>query len=485
MGGVCKNEAGFGLNYFKTMTKQLMKTASIGLLVLMVALSSCSDNSKSEYGNLPKALIDSLQNVGQQIQHLQIDPAKDTVIKGSSGTMIYIAANSLVDDKGKPVLTKVTLALKEHYSIADFISSNLQTIHDNDILQTQGMIYLSATTSDGSALGIDKTKPIRIEFPVKERIDGTKIFTGKRDEAGNINWGEMKEPSKYLVAYPIRLISHCETNLKDFYVGEDIPDCFGFTLDPINNPGNYYVGDIDKFGNTFLATREFRERFLTAPDQDILKIYIDNLEENLWEADELVVKYLIQDSAQRKEVRRFEFESEKEMIQWQKERQDRAHRVIQAFKKFAQQKLTNIDPVKRVIDTTYAEMNRAFTSFDALDFGWVNVDHFYNDPKAENVKLMAATNEPAQMVYLILPERNIILSGIQNDDKQYWFTKKEDGYNKLPKGEKAILVAIGLVDNEVLFADKEIVIGKNEIETLSLKKASSKEIKTRLAGYKK
>lgn len=468
------------------MIKQQLKTATIAFLVLMVAFS-CSDNSKDEYGNLPKALIDSLETIGQRVQHIKIYPARDTVIGGSQGTRVYIAANSLLDAQGRSVTSPVTLHLKEHYSVADFVLGNLQTVHDNDILQTQGMIYVSATTADGASLRIDKTKPFRIEFPVKERIDGTKIFTGKRDEEGNMNWGAIQEPSKYLITYPIRWISYFR-NEQIGSGGEMMisPNYYGITRDSTKGLF-YYYGDIDKFENTFLATREFRERFLNGPHKELLRIYIDNLDKNLWEADSLVAQYLIQDSVRReKEEWGFEFdkEREKELIEWRSEIREYAHRMIERYKGFARQKLTNTDPVKRVIDTTYTEINRAFTSFDALDFGWVNVDRFYNDPKAETIKLIATTNEAAYMVYLIFPERNIILSGIQHN-KQYWFTKKEDGYNKLPKGEKAILVAIGMVDNEVHFADQEIVIGKNEIETLTLKKTSSKEIKAKLAGYKK
>lgn len=466
----------------------IKQVKNFGWVVFLYLLMSCADHSKDEYGNLPKALIDSLETVGPKVQHLQVDPAKDTVVKGNQGTRLYIAAGSLVDEKGKTITAPVTITLKEYYSLTDFVFGNLQTVHDDDILQTQGMIYLTATTSDGLSVSIDKAKPIRIEFPVSERIEGTKIFTGNRDENGNLNWGEINEPSHYLVKYPIRLISGCSGGAPLPLFGEAGYDCYGITLDPINYSDYTYIGDIDKFENTFLATREFRERFIHEPGKDMITLYIKNLDKNLWEADELFVKHLIEDSTQRASKEwSFKYDSihEKDMIEWQVELRKEAHDRIEGFKRFARQKLTNIDPAKRKVDTSYMEVNRAYTSFDALHFGWVNVDHFYNDPKAENVKLVATTNAPVQTVYLILPDRNIILSGIGKDGNTFWFTKKEDGYNKLPKGEKAILAAIGLVNNEVHFAFKEIVIGKNEVEPLVLKKSTAREIATRLKAVSK
>lgn len=464
----------------------------IGLLSLTIAFTSCKTDPKNEqtnteFGNIPTELIDSLKSIGQDIQQNQIDPTIDNVIKGKNGTVIYIAANSLVDEKGTPVASKTIIELKEHYSIADYITSNLQTVHNNEILQTQGMIYFSAKNADVATLKIDKSKPIRIEFPVKEKIDEAKIFTGKRDENGNLNWSEINEPSKYLVPYPIRFISQNRfpTECANFY---------GITADTIKNKYFNYYGDLSQFENTFLATREFKERYDVACWNEVLKIYIDNLDKNLWEVDEMVVKHFIKDSTERVNfqinykppginggARTKEQEDAHEWLV--NNEKDFGHRMITIFKKFAEQKLTKVDPTKRIADTTVAEMSKAFIAYDAMEFGWVNVDYFYKDPKSVDIKLIAKTNEVAPIINLIIPNRNVILSGILKDDNTYSFTKNEDGYNKLPKGEKAFIVAISIVDNKLHFAEKEIIIGQNETEKIELKATNAKTINTRLKNY--
>lgn len=461
-----------------------------GLLSLAISFSSCKTDSETlthEFGNIPQELRDSLKSISQELQKNLIDPTKDNVIKGNSGTVIHIPANSLIDENRIPTSSQTTIELLENYSIIDFVTSNLQTVHDSDILQTQGMIYFTAKTPDGTIVKIDKSRPFRIEFPIDERISEAKIFTGKRDDNGHLNWDKISEPSKYLIPYPIRVISR-----NDFPT--ECPNDYGITTDTIRHRYFNYYGDLNKFENTLLATREFKERYDVACWKEVVNIYANNLYKNLWEIDELVVQHFIQDSIERVS---FEINSrptginggpatkaQEEAHEWLlNNAMEAGHRKITIFKNFASQKLMTIDPTKRLADTTVAEMTKTFIAYDAMEFGWVNVDYFFKDPKSVETKLIAKTNETAPIVNLIIPNRNVILSGISKDDNTYYFTKNENGYNKLPKGEKAIIIAINIKDNKLHFAEKEITIGQNETEVIELKPTTAETIKTRLKNY--
>ena len=178
---------------------QPYKHTSLGLLILIFAFYSCKSDksnisSNSLFGNLPTQLVDTLKQIGQRIQIQEIDPTKDNVIVGDSGTRIFISANSIVNEQGKTISNKVKIELKENYAFADFITSNLQTISNDELLQTQGMIYLNATSGNDLNLKIDKSKPIRIEFPVRDIVSEAKIFKGERDKNGNINWETVADP---------------------------------------------------------------------------------------------------------------------------------------------------------------------------------------------------------------------------------------------------------------------------------------------------
>ncbi len=495
-----------------------MKNVFNSLIVFMFVLVMVACNEpkpsetaeNSEFGNLPAALIDSLKPIGAPMQMLSMDAGKDNVLKGKSGTTLYVPANSLLDANGKPVTGTVTVALKEHFSMADYVTSNLQTVHGDDILQTQGMIYFSAKDAAGAKLSIDKNKPIRIEIPVKEADTDAKIFLGQRDADGRMDWTNVEEPSKLLIPFPIR-------ELEKSYGATECPPDFGFLReddprwsDPqwLNWYSDYYAkGDISSYENTLLATREFLERFHAGYcDPNTTEPYSTNLDKNLWEIDELMVDYFIADS-----IKRVGFEIEfkprslnggppsKEQVELHQrsieETKEDFHRYIQTYRDFAAQKLTKIDESRKVPadliaqanadaavrDSARAVFNSAFIAYNALEFGWVNVDVFFNDPAAVPIQLFAETNRPSDMVQLIFPARNIVLSGSSVDGKRYRFTQKTEGYNKLPKGEKAILLCLQAADGKLFFAKKDIVIGQNQTEKLDLLETSVAKVKEQLA----
>lgn len=475
---------------------QPYKYISLVLFIFILAFYSCkSDKSNisnySLFGNLPTQLVDTLKQIGQRIQVREIDPTKDNLIVGDSGTRIFISANSILSEQGKAISDKVKIELKENYAFADFITSNLQTISSNELLQTQGMIFFNATSSNDLNVKIDKSKPIRIEFPVIDVVAGVKIFKGARDKNGNINWETVGDPIKSLIPFPIR-------TLAPQGLGECSKD-FGIT-----NNKQYYdehkgesyltLDSLSKYENTLLATREFKERYYYHCMPALTKIYIDNLEKNMWEIDEMMVQYFIKDSTERvnvsinnkprsvngQPVTKDQMQAYQWLIDHDKES---GHKIIEIYKIFAAQKLTKIDSTKNVDTSVIKETTTAFVAYDALEFGWVNVDYFYKDPKAENVKLIAKTNKEAYIMNLILPDKKIILTGFQKSDNTYWFTKQEGGYNKLPIGEKAFIVCMSIADNKLYFAEKEIIIGQSETETLTLVETDGETVKTKLKNY--
>ncbi len=461
-------------------------------VLISLALLGCNENNpketaelvNQEYGNIQSELIDSLQLISGENQKFQIDNFHTNTIVAKNGTTLIIPENAIVDINGKRIQGEITIQLKENFTIPDFIISNLQTIHNDRILESNGMLYFSAQDENGNELKIADNNSIRIQIPQKYLNNDAKIFLGNRDSDGLINWEEKEEPAKTLVPYPIKFIS------KNRFPTECL-DYYGITKDTIKNKYYNYYGEITDFENTLLATKEFANRYNLTCWEDVIKIYSENLDKNLWEVDEMLVEYFIQDSIKRVEYLINDIHpgpnggprtnEQIEAHEWLVNNAKRHGRwTIQLYKNFASQKLTTVDSTI-LIDTVKLEnINSAMISYDAMKFGWINVDFFYEDPKAVPVKLIAKTNRKAPLINLIINGRNVILSGSEHSSNEYWFTKNEDGYNKLPKGEKATIIAIGLNESELLFGEKEIVIGESEIENLELKAISGKELKIEL-----
>ena len=70
---------------------------------------------------------------------------------------------------------------------------------------------------------------------------------------------------------------------------------------------------------------------------------------------------------------------------------------------------------------------------------------------------------------------------IQNEKIVYSFTKKKDGYRKLPVGQDAILVAFSYKDNRPYFGQQKIKIPKDGLIQLSLNVTNELTVKSEIA----
>ncbi|WP_224998733.1 hypothetical protein [Cesiribacter sp. SM1] len=464
--------------------------------LLFLALSSCTANEgkegksaipDQEWGTIPLGLKDSLIAIAPQKQLFEINPAAPNTIVGEKGTTIIIPKNAIVDQLGNAVTGTVSIQLKENFSMADYVLSNLQTVHHESILETKGMIYLAATDRNGNSLKIANDKSIRIEIPQDELNKNAKIFLGNREEAGLINWDKIEEPAKTLIPYPIRFISENR-------FPTECSNHYGITTDTLTDKYYNYYGKLTDYENTLLATKEFAERYHTTCWNEVLEIYINNLEKNLWEIDELVIEHFIKDSIEEvsyylnnpppkvngQAVTKEQWKARKWLIE---NAQYWGHLHIEQYKYFASQKFTRVDTTKLIDASKVKDLNTAFMAYDAMNFGWINVDYFYEDPKAVPVKLLAKTNAAAPIINLIFKDRNIILAGSEQQANEYRFTRNTEGYNKLPKGEKAIIVAIGYEGSSLTYGEKEITIGENEQENIVLATITGEALKNKLMKY--
>ena len=142
-------------------------------------LVSCKDKINSVQGVM-KALT-------PEGQHSSIDPTIDNVIKGRKGTQIFIPANALRFKDGTIPAGKVNIELKEFFSTSDLISNNLSAVSDSFLLETNGMLYISAM-ADGKELVIDGNKSYTVAFPKKDSTKNMELFYGESRGKDNINW---------------------------------------------------------------------------------------------------------------------------------------------------------------------------------------------------------------------------------------------------------------------------------------------------------
>ncbi|MEL7425876.1 MAG: OmpA family protein [Bacteroidota bacterium] len=112
-------------------------------------------------GNLQDSLANPL------VQQYTVDPSKDQLIEGEKGGQFYISANSFVTLDGEAVNSPVDIELTECYSLGDMISLGLTTTAQERILESGGMLRLTAS-SNGQPLQLKDGRSIGAAVPTPE-----------------------------------------------------------------------------------------------------------------------------------------------------------------------------------------------------------------------------------------------------------------------------------------------------------------------------
>jgi hypothetical protein len=134
-----------------------------------------------------KLLLDFYKKNEQKPQFFLINNNKDTTIVCNEKTRIKIIAQCFVSSKtGKDILGNIQIAVSEYYTISEIILANLTTTTNGKLLETGGMINITAS-SNQEKCDLKKGKTIEIEFPRKEEKKGMQLYTGNKINNA-INW---------------------------------------------------------------------------------------------------------------------------------------------------------------------------------------------------------------------------------------------------------------------------------------------------------
>lgn len=116
---------------------------------------------------------------------------QEIVITGKEGTKIKIPRNSLIKANGKYAVGKIKIELKEFYKKSDMVLANLHTMSDKAMLESGGMIYITAT-NNGEKLQLKKNSKMMIEFASKNNKNDMQVFYG-HPKGKEIDWNTNEE----------------------------------------------------------------------------------------------------------------------------------------------------------------------------------------------------------------------------------------------------------------------------------------------------
>lgn len=115
---------------------------------------------------------------------IHIDSQTETTVFGNQGTKLVFNANTFVNKLGQSVKGKVKISLNEYYTLEDIILANLSTSANEKLLETGGMVHITAT--QGNEL-LQLSKPMEVTFGGNTKAKNMQLFSGNELES-NINW---------------------------------------------------------------------------------------------------------------------------------------------------------------------------------------------------------------------------------------------------------------------------------------------------------
>ncbi|MCC6727240.1 MAG: OmpA family protein, partial [Saprospiraceae bacterium] len=117
-----------------------------------------------------------------------VDPAKDTILRCSLGTLFHLKANAFKLPEGPPAKC-LTIKVVEAYRLSEMLFANLSTTSNGNLLETSGMLHFSAFDEKGNELDLVNGKAVTAFVPTDSVDENLQIFKGVQSTAyAGINW---------------------------------------------------------------------------------------------------------------------------------------------------------------------------------------------------------------------------------------------------------------------------------------------------------
>ena len=133
----------------------------------------------------------------------------------------------------------------------------------------------------------------------------------------------------------------------------------------------------------------------------------------------------------------------------------------------------NYDEYGGILDGGNYESEQAvdFYELSAGKLGWINCDRFYEIKNPATLAIKVDSEKPL-VVRLVFRDINSVLPAYSDSNH-----KDQYEVSGIPRGEKVLLLAYSVKDDKAVFGYKEITIGENKIESISLNNLSKARFK--------
>lgn len=153
------------------------------VLIFSVILFGCNTEKKTEQINIKE----KLRELTSASEYFTIWSNKDTVLIGKEGTKITISENPFCLENGDSITGSISIELREYYDIPKMLLSNLSTTSDGNLLETDGMLFIKATSNE-KVIRLKEGSSVKCEMPTRKIKNDMSLFYGDENTNGQVNW---------------------------------------------------------------------------------------------------------------------------------------------------------------------------------------------------------------------------------------------------------------------------------------------------------
>ncbi len=428
------------------------------------------------------SIADIYKHFEKKLQVFLIDSERDTTIVCKEGTLIKIKANSFISEKsGDLKSATIKLEVKEYYKISDMIFANLTTTSGGKILETGGMLHVSAFTNNEKCI-IKPGSNIEIGFPYSEKKDKMFLFEGER--SGNlIDWKLANKTDDVKVddELIITVSPERESDSEVFFIVEDMPEFPGgeqamrrFLKENAVYPTSMLNKEIEgKVTLTFVVDSEgntTKIRVVKGLDETLDKVAVYAISNfPKWKPGRqrgkpVDVSYTIP----------VNFSAKKGVLN--QEELNKAKDLEEKLKSFkydneSAKYLSNSDKIREFEakignenfkETSVYEVNRYL--FSTTRLGWLNCDRFLDENKNLTDLIILNENQDNTIVNVIFHRFKSLINGNIESVKIV--------FRNIPEGEKVTIVAIKAADSKILYSVTETAVTEKIEVTLDFQQVT-------------
>lgn len=425
-----------------------------------------------------------------------INPKKEHVLKGKKGVKILIKPNTFINNDGSIIEEPVAIEFIEALDINDFLSSKLATNSKGKIIESGGMVKITASTASGKTVNINPENPISIAIPTVNRQDNMEVFLSNEGSdwtptnqpilASTLSFPKMKMPIK--LENHIKLPSYKIDKSKQpkMPVGPRMPST---PKEPRKESYERKIYWYQVFNKEKIIQKQ-EERYNKALENyakrvgrynKMLKFYNNNMTEYKKKLKEYHIA--MNEWKMKIEIERNEFKNTSEYQETlkrysfvQAKIDERYNKQLVAWKEHKNKKLSEeAENMEKLGITDMNMMNQYFFAFNTL--GWVNVDRFYKYKEEDKEMIVLNTKAPnkEEKVFVVFKTiKSIIPMDADSTNNKYI-------KNNIPKSEQASILAYTVKDGKPMIYHETLNTSGNY--NLNYTTSSFAEIKKLLQEY--